>query len=156
MPPVSASTPKTILLRGDGVLAQREAIAATGSTIIPGDLVERSAADEVQEHSTSDGTAAKLFAVERVWQESDAGTAQIDDAYAADDTVIFMALPSGAQVYARLAASSTIAAGDYLSSAGDGTLQALGGTPANKAVVAQALEAVTTTTAILRIRVEVV
>lgn len=142
----SATNPKTIELYGMG--CQLEAIA--DGTITPGMLVERTSTG-VQAHGTQGETANTSFANEMGMV---GGT--IDDDYEDGDQVIFTTYAQGSGVYALVGAgAAAITAGDFLTSAGDGTLEKVG---ANEVVVAQALEDVDNsgeaTTA--RIRVEVV
>lgn len=149
--------PKVIVLRGTPI--QKESLAASATTIVPGDLLERASATEVQEHSTAAGNAVPMFADFRPWVEA-SGLA-IDEVYPVGDTVIHFTANPGDEVYARLATSQTIAVGDYLESAGDGTLREVAASAATSeaqraSTVGRAVEAVTTTTAILRLRVEVV
>lgn len=151
------ATPKTIVLRGRGI--RKEAIADTGSAIVPGMLLERPNATEVAEHSTAAANAAPMFAVENEVVGKD-----IDEVYAVGDNVLFEVMSPGTEVYALLAAGATaVTAGAFLESAGDGTLRILSTDAATDdtqraSVVAVALEAVDNsgggTTA--RIRVEVI
>ena len=78
----------------NGSLIHSEALSASGSTIVPGDLVTLNAAGEVLEHATADGTAQKLIALTNL---ANAGT--IDDAYLAGETTRFGAAHSGQEVF---------------------------------------------------------
>lgn len=144
----SATTPKTIELYGHGV--QHEAVAA--GAITPGMLVARAAGGKVQAHAAEAGIAQPAFAIEYGFTGGG-----IDDAYAADDQVVFKVYTPGSGVYALLAAGEDAAENAYLVSNGDGTLKVLaaaeGGT-----VIAQAIEAVDNTggAGAVRIRVDVV
>lgn len=145
----SASTPKTIELYTSSCI-QHEDVAL--GAITPGMLVER-ATGGVQAHSNAGGVANLHFANE---YPLTGGT--IDDAYEADDQVIFTTYAPGSGIYALLAAGNDVSVGEYLVSNGDGTLAALDpGT--GGVVIAQALEAVDndpgTGGAAVRIQVEV-
>lgn len=116
-------------------------VAAAGIT--PGHLIERTSADKVQVHGTAAGVAQKLFALEDYFQ----GNA-ITDAYVADDEVMTWAPVPGERVYAIFDPTSggTIAIGDFLESAGDGTLRVVAeesGGGIGASVVAVAVEATT-------------
>lgn len=133
----------TIILKGNGI--QKEAKAAAGSAIMPGHLLERASATEVQEHSTLGGNAQRFFA-----KENEVIGREITVAYAAGDNVIFEACYPGMEVNALLpAAAAAVTVGAPLESNGDGTLKlhtppsdAAGTTIKHESVVAFALEAV--------------
>ncbi len=131
---------ETIVLKGRGI--REEGVAA--DTITPGDLIERTAnPDEVQRHSTAAANAAKMVAV-----ENEVVGNGIDVDYAAGDNVLFENVQSGQVVFGLVAAgASAITRGDYLESAGDGTLRLVSSNTATSAsqragVIAQAREAV--------------
>lgn len=130
---------KTIVLRGGGIRKERKA----GGAITPGHLVELNASDQFVVHSTAAGNAIAAFAV-----EAEVFGKDIDTAYASGDQCFVEYLPTGSEVYALVGAgAAAIAEGDYLESAGDGTLRKLATatatTQAQRAsVVARALEAV--------------
>lgn len=85
----------------------------------PGHLIELTSATKVQKHSTSGGAAQKMFAKEDALQGK-----TIDDAYAADDVVFGYIAQPGDRLQARVAANAAaITEGDWLASAGDGTLK---------------------------------
>lgn len=145
----SYDTPKVINLGGQ--YTQHEAVA--GGAIVPGMLLARQsdAVDTVEAHATAGGGANPHFA--REYYEIGNG---IDDAYAADDTVIFYTFQPGSWVYALVADGATaVTKGAWLASAGDGTLALAGD---GDIVIAQALEAVDNSAGSenARIRVEVV
>lgn len=110
----------TIKLMGEPI---RKELPAAG-TITPGDLIERTSAGKYQRHSTALGKAQKIFAFE-------------NELFANDITVDYVAGPpaddvlgdvyhSGCEVYATLAPSAAaIVIGDFLESAGNGTLRKL-------------------------------
>lgn len=145
----SATDPKTIELYGYG--CQHEALAL--GAITPGMLVER-AAGGVQVHSTPGENANPHFA-----NEFGMTGETIDDAYAADDQVIFTTYSPGSGVYAWLADTENVTEGAFLASDGAGALAAAGD---DEVVVAQALESVNNTgggsgpAEAARIRVEIV
>lgn len=145
----------TITIKGEPL--RKESVAA--EAITPGYLVEPASATTCQKHSTVGGTAIACFAL-----ENDLVGDGITDAYGADDTVQIGYFRTGEEVYAYLTTSQTVAVGDYLVSAGNGLLQEADpsvDTSSSSAdvyrnsVVARAIEAVTTTTAAARIKVEV-
>ena len=145
--------PNTVVIKGRGIRKERLA----GGGITPGHLIEVNSSDQVVVHSTADGTAQSAFAVEAEVIGQD-----LDHAYLSGETVFYEVCMKGQEVNAILATSQTIAAGDFLSSAGDGTLQAYSApanlamaSPAYQSIVGVAMEAVTTTGATARIKVEV-
>ena len=105
---------KTIILVGRGTRKERVAAAA----ITPGHLVELKSTGKVGVHSTAGGNAQKAFAVEDDLQGN-----SISDVYAADDRVQYNIMNSGDVVNAILADGESIAIGDPVESAGDGTFQ---------------------------------
>lgn len=133
------ATPKTILLKGDGIY--KEGVAAAGIT--PGHLVERASAGTIQVHSTAAGNAVPMFA-----KENDVIGNEITEAYVATDQVQMVIPQRGSEIYALVAAgAAAIVIGNYLESAGDGTLRltATNAATANTlraGIVARALEAV--------------
>lgn len=155
---VVLAAPHIIFLRGVGQKFTKEALAATGSSILPGHLVERSSETEVQEHSTAAGNAAPLFA-DIAGEIGD----DIDTAYAVGDQVKMIFAKPGDEIYALVAAgASAISVGDALESAGDGTLRVQSANAATDAterdsVVAYAIEAVDNSGggSVARIKVEV-
>lgn len=137
--------PKTISLKGEAILKEREANAA----ITPGHLVELMSTGKIRVHATIGGQAQKAFAL-----ENDLIGKGIDDAYAADDNVRYGVFTAGAEVYALLLSGETSAIGDFLESAGNGTLQ-VSSTPVEGSNVAIALEAITGGAGAKRVKVEV-
>ena len=136
---------RTISLKGDGILKERKANAA----ITPGHLIEVMNTGNVRVHSTAGGQAQRAFAL-----ENDLIGKGIDDAYAQNDNVRYAVFPPGAEVNALLVTGETVAIGDFLESAGNGTLQ-VSSTPVEGSNVAIALAAVTGGGSPLRCRVEV-
>jgi len=90
------------------------------AAITPGHLVELypTVAGEVRVHSTIGGNALPMFALENALEGEG-----IDDAYAADDQVQVWIPGRGDIVNALLKDGEHIEIGDFLESAGDGTLQ---------------------------------
>ncbi len=123
----------------------RDQIVATAVAITPGALLERTSAGKVQAHSAEGGViSSKIFAMEDAFQGK-----KISDDYAVS-VPIFCFLPqSGDRVYAIFDATTggSLAIGDELESAGDGTVkkytgQASGGVAeATGAIIGTALEA---------------
>jgi len=114
-----------------------------GSGVIkPGHLLERTsaAAATVKVHATAGGVAQRLFAV-----ENDLYGKEIGDSYSAADKVFFINALPGDQINALIANGESIAIGDKLISAGDGTLKEhttdSSGVAVEEDVVAYALEA---------------
>jgi len=109
------TTPHTILLKGTGIGKEGVANAA----ITPGMLVERMTTGKIRKHSTAGGPAMPAFA-----RENELIGKEIDVDYAANDRVYWTVMPPGSEIYALVAASAVaIAVGDFLESAGDGTLR---------------------------------
>jgi hypothetical protein len=113
---------------------------AAASAITPGMLIEPTTADTLQAHSTSEGNAIPIFAV-----ENDLEGNGIDDVYSAADQVQAWIPARGDEVYAILRDGENVVIGDYLASNGDGTLKKhvaddSGGIQVN-GIVAQSLEA---------------
>lgn len=107
----------TIIAKGY-VNIQDEKVA--NAAITPGHLVERMSTDKVKVHATAGGSVNVLFALEDAYQGN-----KITDDYAADDNVFLWRPVPGEQVYGIADATSgtTIAIGDFLESAGDGSLR---------------------------------
>ena len=95
----------------------KEGIAS--GAITPGHLLERtSTADTVKVHATAGGKAQRLFAIEDEHQGKEIG-----DAYVSAQRTFFKTFQPGDRVYALIANGEAIAIGDWLVSAGDGTLK---------------------------------
>jgi hypothetical protein len=136
---------RTILIRSF-YSAQSEGLAA--AVIQPGALVELTDAtsDTVQLQATHSIKCAMNVAIEDDLQGND-----IDDNYAEGAVVRYRTFLPGDRFYGRLATSQTITKGMKLESAGGGLLRELdAGQP-----LATAREAVTTTSAVANIAVEV-
>lgn len=108
----------TILLSpANAMQTVREKLA--GGVIIPGHLVEVTAADTFVVHNTAAANAQKVFALENV-----ADASGIDDAYVSGETVRSLYPARGDEINALVAASApAIVIGDALESAGDGTVR---------------------------------
>jgi len=111
---MAATNAKTIILIGRGIRKERVANAA----ITPGHLVEVMTTGKLRVHATAAGNAQKAFAV-----EDDMQGKSITDAYVANTRVQYEVMERGAEINAIIANGQTIAIGDPLESAGDGTLQ---------------------------------
>lgn len=138
-----------LLTDAAGSFIHAEALAAAASAIVPGMLVEETAAGEVQEQGTAAAAAQKAFALSNL---SNAGT--IDDVYGVGATVRYGFAHSGQPVFALVAAGAgAIVAGGAVEAAGDGTLRAATG--AN--IIGYAMESVDNsgggTTARIKVRV---
>lgn len=86
--------------------------------LTPGHLLELRSDGKVQKHSNEDKNAVPLFA-----QEDELQGKTISDEYAQHDPVQVWVPTRGDQVYALLKANEEVDIGDYLVSAGDGTLK---------------------------------
>jgi hypothetical protein len=137
-----------------------EKVAA--EAITPGQLVELTSADKVQKHSVEAGNAVPMFALEDSLIGNGIGTD-----IAANETCAVWIPQCGDEVYAILTTGQNVVIGDLLSSKGDGNLKkhvaessdyydATDVTVRPLQIVAQAIEAVTTTTAVSRIKVRIV
>jgi len=125
-----------IQLKGFG--RQEEAVAA--GTITPGNLLEVDSAGKVVVHNTEGAASERAFALEDALQ----GNNQDQD-YSSGDVVTYLLATPGDEVSAFIKAGGTIAIGDILISAGDGTLIKEGDAASGTTVVqriAVALEAV--------------
>lgn len=127
---MAKTRPETIVLKGDPILKEAQASAA----ISPGHVIEFGGAKDVQKQSTADKNTLLRVAV-----ENDLIGETIEDAYAANDNVLYVSLRPGDEAQLRVAASAAaIVKGDQLELTGDGTLNKL----AAGTAVAEALEAV--------------
>lgn len=136
---------KVILLAG--MPQQYEAVTAASEAILPGHLVNLNSAGALIKHATDAGLSGKTFAS----IDSYAG-GSIAVAYSDGETAPYYACAPGDEIYAILEDGHAVAIGDFLESAGDGTLQPVSG----NFPVCQAIEAVTTSGSTARIRVRVV
>lgn len=134
---------KTIVLEGEN-LVTREALA--NAAITPGHLVELMSTGKLRVHANAAQNAMPMFAVEDDLQGND-----ITTAYSANNIAKYVIPRRGDVVYALLADGQNAAIGNFLESAGDGTLQVHTEDIAESAeaqtiytmpIVAQAIEAV--------------
>lgn len=95
-----------------------EEYVATAVAIMPGALLELTSAGLVQAHATAGGNCLPMFALEDELQGNG-----IDTTYAASARVQVWVPVRGEIVYARLADGQNVAVGDFLESAGAGSLQ---------------------------------
>lgn len=118
-----------------------EEYTATAVAITPGYLLEITSAGLIQAHSTSEGSALPMFAVEDELQGK-----EITDNYAISAKINVWITGRGDQVNALLADGETAVIGSKLASNGDGTLKVHvpddSGSIQVEAIVAEALEAV--------------
>lgn len=117
MPSSAKAQAETILLSGNNRSKVGEDLS--GGAINPGYLLEGAGTGTVVAHSTASGTSSRTFAIEQSYVGR-----TIKDAYASGESVSHVAVNSGDDVLAVLAAGALgITAGDVLESAGDGTLR---------------------------------
>ena len=108
----------------------RDEKTATAVAITPGHLIERISTDLVQAHSIAGGPVNPWFAIEDAYQGK-----KITDDYAVS-VIIFMWKPRpGDQIYAIADSGGAIVIGDFLESAGDGTLRRVGDIPSSAGVL---------------------
>ncbi len=124
-----------------------------GDIIIPGQLVQVVSDGTVQPHGTAGGVAEKAFALEDELQGKG-----IDDAYAIGDRVQVMYARPGDEVHAFLKEGGSITVGEFLESAGDGSLQKYGTVTATETLMAigVSLDTVVTAPAKARIRIRII
>ena len=101
----------------NGYAINKELLSA--GVITPGHLLVRDASGTVVVHATAGGRAEPIFAREDDLQGNDL---TVD--YASGDRIQMLVFPPGGEVNALVAASApAITVGDFLESAGDGTLR---------------------------------
>ncbi len=142
--------PKQILLSGNPVAHEATAAGA----ITPGMLIATDNTGKVVAHGTAGGIGSKMVA-----REMELTGKGYDTDYASGDRVPYYVGRSGDRFWMVLAASQTIAIGDYLESNGAGALRATTHATDTAAHAAawplfKAIQAVTTTGAVGRIKVE--
>ena len=106
----------TVKLYGDLVVYNENDKAA--EEILPGHLVTFDNNGDLIKHDTAGGSAANTYALEREEMGDD-----IDDPYAVDDTVLVGHFSPGVRLYVPVASGQNWVKGDFLESAGDGTLR---------------------------------
>ncbi len=111
------------------------------AAITPGQLIEHISTGKVQRHSTAEGNALKMFALEDELQGKG-----LADNYALDNKVQCWVAGRGDHVNALLADGETVVIGSELASNGDGDLRlhdiSSGGAEFPDALIGYALEAV--------------
>lgn len=107
---------KVIALRGEPIVDEQ---LTASEAITPGMLIEVDTG-QWRRHATAAGNAAPVFALER-----DELGEEIGDAYDIDDEVKAGFFHAGQRVNALIASGENLNIGDFLESAGDGTVRAL-------------------------------
>ena len=127
--------PRTIRLKG----IERRLEKPAAGTILPGSLVALTRQDTIRVHPTAGSKTSAMFAL-----ENELLGLGIDDNYVVNDLVQVGQCKPGDWVLATLAAAATkVWEGEFLESAGDGTLRLVGGDYAEGAsAIAQAMETV--------------
>ncbi len=156
---MASTTPKTILLQqnANGDFRPIYGYPAAASTV-PGSIVELTSAQKVTPSVTAGKAVPKMFALESPFEPLLSALA-IDQAYPVDEEVRVIYAESGDLIYARLAASQTIAVGDYLvtsTTAGCLAEATVDATTISGAIIGVATEAVTTTGAVGRVKVRII
>lgn len=128
------------------------------AAITPGHLIELGSNGKVLVHNSAGENVLPMFALEDELQGRG-----INTAFAADEPVQCWVAGRGDIVNAILTTSQTVVVGDFLESAGNGTLQkhvpntdSAGGNIYGAQLVGVAVAAVTTTSAVARIAVRIV
>lgn len=156
---MASSTPHTIVLRSNNpdnnMQRVREALAGEAG-ISPGMLLEWSGADLLKHNSSSGDAENKKIALENPWSDHGAG-ANIDHAYADNETVGYIPAAPGDQFYMFLASGQNVAKAAPLTSNGDGALIAatVDQSLVDQAIVGYAAEAVDASGGLSRIRVDI-
>lgn len=135
----------TVILLGNELVTQNEDNAAA-EAITPGHLINYDSNGDWVKHATAGGATIARFALEREELGQD-----MNDDYAIRDTVKAGLCPAGVRVNAIIASGQNITKGNFLESAGNGTLRVL----AAGTRLAQALESVNANTGAARLRVEI-
>ncbi len=95
-----------------------EEMTSTAVAIKPGALLEITSANLVQAHSNAGENVLPMFAIEDELQGNG-----IDDSYAVSSQVQVWIPGRGDMVYGMLADGESVVPGDFLESAGDGTVK---------------------------------
>ena len=128
---MAKANPDTVILKGMPIIKEGTANAA----LSPGHYVAH-----VPSGSIGKNLVAGEAGVRNVAIENDLAGKGINDAYAANDRVLYASFAPGDEAYVRVAASApAIRLGDDLAVTGSGTIAKLTG---SQAVVARALESV--------------
>lgn len=143
---------RVIALRGEPIVDEQ---SKCSEAITPGHLMQLNTG-QWRKHADAGKNAERVFALER--DELGKG---IDTDYAINDYVKAGFFASGDRVNALIASGQDLAEGDYLESAGDGTLRALATDAATDdtqraSVVARSAEASGAVTALTRHKVVIV
>ena len=136
----------TVVLLGNELVTQNEDNKAA-EAITPGHLINYDSNGDWVKHATAGGDTARRFALEREELGQD-----MNDDYAIADTVKAGLCPRGVRVNSIIASGQNITKGNFLESAGDGTLRVL----AAGTRLAQALESINANAGAARLRVEIV
>ena len=120
-----------------------------GEAVTPGHLVEVIAGPKIQKHSTAGGKCTKSFAIEQTGIGNTIATAS-----GATDFIPFVVARPGDIIIGRLKASENVSVGDWVESAGDGTLRKLvadtsAGTIVVGSLIGQVLAASNTSSVVL-------
>ena len=130
---MATTSKKTIYLQGQPIYNED---GAAGEAITPGMLVK--GVSTITKHATADAVCPVQIALEmREMNQS------IVDAYAIGDTVRVGAFKPGARFLGIISSGVSVSEGDFLASAGDGTLKS--GTAANAIATARETIAAATT-----------
>lgn len=138
---------RAVILVGKDTARVKELIA--GGTITPGDLLAIDANGKYVRHATAGGRFGGYVA-----DMADYNGKGIDDNYVANDNVFAWICPRGTEINGRVAAAApAIAVGDFLASAGDGTLKK---TTTAAEVIGQALTAVDNSAGATAVRIQAI
>lgn len=109
-----ATTPSTILLKGEPTRYEREA----DGTISPGMMVQLDSDGKVTVHASAEGPTARWFAV-----ENDIAGDDLDHDYLVGEVVQIHAAKTGDEMYLYVDAGENVAIGDFLESDAAGKLK---------------------------------
>ncbi len=118
----------TIIVMSHGRVTDEK--IATAVAITPGHLIERTSGDLVQAHAIAGGPVNPWFAIEDAYQGNG-----ITDDYAVSVNIFMWKPRPGDQIYAIADSGGAIVIGDFLESAGDGTLRRVGDIPSSAGVL---------------------
>lgn len=133
---------RRIAIKGDPIVDESLTIAA-GQTIRPGHLIDLDGSGDAIVHAGAALSAVPRFALARGEKGQDT-----TDAYTAGDTLKAGTFAPGSRVNARVAAGVTVTRGNFVESAGDGTVRDVATDAATdntqrRSVLGQARETVT-------------